>query len=421
MYAQDESCSPLSAFSFSSGSPFASRVLEGRAPDVPSHAPNVPPHAPNVPPRAPSMTRRAPGVPPRATSVPQSSEAQQAAIDMAPGAWSSLGSTTEQLEAAETALAVRDAELVTERAARVAAEQVAAESTESAVDAAADKGAVLVELVKAAEVRAAEAKYMTEKARAAAEMAEAAAAKGAEETAALGAISMENVATEITAAETIAKPQPAPTPSKVAEGAKRLEALREKQDELKRQLRDAAQEASLARSRMASLAKARLSASQSLGARRPRSTSNVQEVRTVRFGTRRPSKGWESAMQEVRAQIVLSYLVRAGRTATKAATELKEVAEGIRKLKECGRPCNLRTTRASCTYPLLTARRWRALLLPPMSLIAANKRDCLPDACFYRRGAPRAPPGSKRQSDKRASCTYPLLTYASTLTCRFFF
>eukprot|EP00964_Phaeocystis_antarctica_P010351 scaffold5693_cov43-Phaeocystis_antarctica.AAC.1 len=158
MYAQDESCSPLSAFSFSSGSPFASRVLEGRAPDVPPHAPDaplrdpdVPTHAPNVPPRAPSMTRRAPGVPPRATGVPQSSEAQQAAIAMGPRPWSSLGSTTEQLEAAEAALAVRDAELVTERAARAAAEQAAAESTESAVGAAADKGAALVELVKAAE------------------------------------------------------------------------------------------------------------------------------------------------------------------------------------------------------------------------------------------------------------------------------
>ena len=42
-----------------------------------------------------------------------------------------------------------------------------------------------------------------------------------------------------------------------------------------------------------------------------------------------------------------------------------------------------------------------------MSLIAANKRDYLPDACFYRGTdeSSRLYPGSKRQSDKRASCT----------------
>ena len=48
--------------------------------------------------------------------------------------------------------------------------------------------------------------------------------------------------------------------------------------------------------------------------------------------------GWESAMQEVRAQIVLSYLVRpvvrAGRTAMEAATKLAQVAKVILKLKK---------------------------------------------------------------------------------------
>ena len=82
---------------------------------------------------------------------------------MGSGPWPPLGPGTDRppgteaelarrLEVAEAALAVRDAELVVERAARAAAEQVAAESVGSAVGAAAARGAVLVELVKAAEV-----------------------------------------------------------------------------------------------------------------------------------------------------------------------------------------------------------------------------------------------------------------------------
>ena len=89
--------------------------------------------------------------------MPQLPGAQQAAITVGSGPWPPLGPGTEaelarRLEVAETALAVRDAELVVERAARAAAEQVAAESVESVVGAVAARGAVLVELVKAAEV-----------------------------------------------------------------------------------------------------------------------------------------------------------------------------------------------------------------------------------------------------------------------------
>ena len=99
--------------------------------------------------------------------MPQLPGAQQPAITVGSGPWPPLGPGTDRppgveeaelarrLEVAEAALAVRDAELVVERAARAAAEQVAAESVGSAVGAvgaAAARGAVLVELVKAAEV-----------------------------------------------------------------------------------------------------------------------------------------------------------------------------------------------------------------------------------------------------------------------------
>ena len=68
--------------------------------------------------------------------------------------------------------------------------------------------------------------------------------------------------------------------------------------------------------------------------------------------------------------------------------------------------CSSDFEKECCTY-YGEKRESGAALLPPTSLIAANKRDYLPDACFYRGTdeSSRLYPGSKRQSDKRASCT----------------